>query len=77
MPLQRLIQQSVSGCTLLIWIAAIAFPFFGIATWWISVPIAILWEVASGLIAIGIMKLFLPPDEFDEVIEKTKRGETL
>jgi hypothetical protein len=77
MPLQRLIQQCVSGCTLLIWIAAIAFPFFGIATWWISVPIAIVWEVASGLIAIGIMKLLLPPDKFDKVIGKTNRGETL
>jgi hypothetical protein len=61
----------------MIWIAAIGFPFFGIATWWISVPIAIAWEIASGFIAIGIMKLFLPPDEFAEVIEKTKRGETL
>jgi hypothetical protein len=77
MPIERLFQQCFSGFTLLIWIAAIVVPFFGIATWWTSVPIAIVWQVGNGWIALGIMKQILPADKFAEVIEKTKRGETL
>jgi hypothetical protein len=77
MPIERLVQQCLSGFTLLIWIAAIVLPFFGVANWWISVPIAIVWQVATGLIGLGIMKLILPPEKFAEVIGKVKRDETL
>ena len=73
MPIERLIQQCASGFTLLIWTAAIVLPFFGISTWLILVPIAIVWEVASEFIAVGIMKLILPADKFAAVIGKIER----
>jgi len=77
MPIERLIQQCGAWLTLLVWITAIVLPFFGILSWWISIPFAIVWQVVNGWIFLGIMKLILPPEKYAEVVEKIKRGETL
>jgi hypothetical protein len=76
-PVERFIQQCGAWFTLVLWVAAIVLRFFGILTWWISIPIAIVWQGVNGLIAIEIMKRILPPIKFLEVMEKVKRGETL
>jgi hypothetical protein len=76
-PVERKLQQFAAWLALSVWIAAIVLPFFGVLSWWITIPIAIVWQVVNGWIFLGIMKLVLPPEKFAEVIEKTKRGETL
>ena len=77
MPIERLIQQCGSAITLLVWIAAIGLPIFGLVPWWITIALAIVWQVVSGWICLAIMKRVLPPEKYAEVVEKTKRGETL
>jgi len=77
MPIERIIQQCAAWLSLLIWIAAIVLPFFGVFSWWISIPIAIIWQGINGWIAFRSFKLILPPDKFAEVVKKINRDETL
>ncbi len=77
MPIERIIQQCAAWLSLLVWIAAIVLPVFGVFSWWISIPIAIVWQVINGWIVLRILKSILPPDKFAEVAEKIERDETL
>jgi hypothetical protein len=76
-PVERIIHRFAAWFTLLLWIAAIALPFFGVLSWWITIPVALVWQVTNAWIFLGIIKQMVPAEKFAEILEKVKRGEPL
>jgi hypothetical protein len=74
-PIERKLHRLAGLLSLCVWIAAIALPSFGVLSWWIAIPIALVWQYTHAFIFLGIIKQMVLPEKFAEILEKIKRGE--